>query len=1050
MGMIMKYDRMPDILKMIAVTLAMTASLNAQPIPQYELSVRNPVLTGTTYRFDLYIKRIGPTGFRTGNSQFVMTFNTGAFTAPALSRVAASEQIGSGFFFDQVIAGNEIRISLGGNHSYATAVDVPTPGNGARISTYEISGVSVPVVSTALAWVNLPALVRTGVSEIDAANNYRDITDNTGLSHLNGGGEFGTISGYKFEDLDGDGTWEQPAEPALDAWKIYITGPNGMDSAITGAGAWPTGYYEFNNLTPGSYAIAEAMQPGWSATFAPASPITLTAGPPSLNNNFGNFNGPTARGMAFRDLDGDGVKDPLEPVLQGGLVQALKTGGGGSKTQFTNALGEFVFTFSALESGFWEFSLPTPTGWVGTLPASPGSYSIDIQSGSSPTGINFGLFLASSISGIKFDDLDGDSSKSPAEPVMAGWLVTLFRNATHFDSVLTDVSGVFAFDSLASGTYVVSEDLPAGWTQLLPGSPSVYTFTVDTGGNNFSGSDFGNFRYGAMSGEVYFDLNHDGTRDPGEAGMLGIEILLTGPKTSRSVFSGTNGVWSVDDLLADALTITENAPPGYLLTQPLGGFYPATVTSGAVFDSLNFGNSSTTDTTKFRTMSYDSLVESRDRRGKLLAPEKRKPDKVEFCMTIGNNTGRAVDGLMVRIRIPIYYDDSLHPFVVTPTPDEIIYSHNSQNAYIHWNTPISPDSVVNVCAWGVKPKRYPDSYHHWYVGGAVVNRSTPVRSTSTFLAYRLPLPNRMNVVDDIYRSGALTTGLVVGVERSDMPKFFAWARIRKFSDFKKSIMDRMIVHSVVPKNFYAFDNNRRMVGVQKKVSPKKHNNRIFADALTLKTSIVASQMTIFPPGLGELIFEYGANPLSGKTLRQISAVADTLLTDWPGRMSTEYYNLDSTLRMINASFEGPIDTFSFATTLRFKGTRELAAVPFLRANPGTEPVIILADRAIVEEVPEGFSLYQNYPNPFNPSTTIAFDLPQPAIVTMSVYNLLGAEVGTVLDGDVLDEGIQEIDFEAGSLPSGIYFYRIVATTIDEETGERGAVLEETKKMMLVK
>ena len=113
-------------------------------------------------------------------------------------------------------------------------------------------------------------------------------------------------------------------------------------------------------------------------------------------------------------------------------------------------------------------------------------------------------------------------------------------------------------------------------------------------------------------------------------------------------------------------------------------------------------------------------------------------------------------------------------------------------------------------------------------------------------------------------------------------------------------------------------------------------------------------------------------------------------------------------------------------------------------------MIILADRAIVEEVPEGFSLYQNYPNPFNPSTTIAFDLPQPAIVTMRVYNLLGAEVGTVLDGDVLDEGIQEIDFEAGSLPSGIYFYRIVATTIDEETGERGAVLEETKKMMLVK
>ena len=1050
MGVLMKIKRLPGILKTIAVTLALTCGLNAQPVPQYELSVRNPVLSGTTYRFDIYIRRIGPTNFRVGNSQFVMTFNTGAFTAPVLSRVAASEQIGGGFFFDQVIAGNEVRISLGGNHSFGTAVDIPVSGNGARISTYEISGVSVPIVSAALAWVNLPALVRTGVSEIDAANNYRDITDISGLSHLNGGGEFGSISGYKFEDLDGDGSWDQPAEPALDGWEIFITGPNGPDSALTGLGPWPTGYYVFNNLTPGSYSITELMQGGWSATHAPASPFILGAGTASLNNNFGNFNGPTARGMAFRDLDGDGVKDPLEPALQGWMVHAVKTGGGGNKTQATNALGEFVFTFTALESGFWDFSLPVPAGWVGTLPPSPGTYSIDIQSGSTPTGIDFGVFLASSISGSKFEDLDGDSVQSPGDPAIAGWLMTLERNSILFDTVRTGVAGAFSFDSLPSGAYTLSEELPSGWTQLLPGSPSAYVFTVDTGGNSFTGSDFGNFRYGAMSGEVYFDLNHNGARDLGEFGMTGIEILLTGPKTSRSVYSGTNGVWSVDDLLADALTVTENAPPGYLLTQPPGGSYPATVTSGSVFTSLNFGNSSTTDTTKFRTMTYDSLVESRDRRGKLLAPEKRKPDKVEFCMTIRNNTGRDVDGLQTRLRIPIYFDDPLYPFVVTPTPDDVVYNPRSQDVYMHWSTPIPADSSVNICAWGVKPKRYPDSYHHWFLGGLMLDRSTPVHSTSTFLAYRLPLPNRMNVVDEIYRSGALPTGLLVGVARTDMPNFFAWARIRKLSDFKKSIMERLIVHTVVPKNFYAFDNNRRMVGQQKKVSPRKHNNRIFADALTLKTSIVASQLTIFPPGLGELIFEYGPNPLSGKTLLQISAIADTLLTNWSGRTAAEYYNMDSTLRMINGSFEGPIDTFSFASDLRFKGTRPLSDVPFLRANPGTEPVIIQADHVAVEEVPERFNLYQNYPNPFNPTTTIGFDLPQPAIVTMKIYNVLGTEIGTVLNAEALDEGIQEIDFEAGSLPTGIYFYRIVASTFDDETGEPGPVLQETKKMMLVK
>jgi hypothetical protein len=54
---------------------------------------------------------------------------------------------------------------------------------------------------------------------------------------------------------------------------------------------------------------------------------------------------------------------------------------------------------------------------------------------------------------------------------------------------------------------------------------------------------------------------------------------------------------------------------------------------------------------------------------------------------------------------------------------------------------------------------------------------------------------------------------------------------------------------------------------------------------------------------------------------------------------------------------------------------------------------------------------------------------------MKIYNVLGTEIGTVLNAEALDEGIQEIDFEAGSLPTGIYFYRIVASTFDDETGE---------------
>ncbi len=75
-------------------------------------------------------------------------------------------------------------------------------------------------------------------------------------------------------------------------------------------------------------------------------------------------------------------------------------------------------------------------------------------------------------------------------------------------------------------------------------------------------------------------------------------------------------------------------------------------------------------------------------------------------------------------------------------------------------------------------------------------------------------------------------------------------------------------------------------------------------------------------------------------------------------------------------------------------------------------------------VPRSFSLHQNYPNPFNPSTTISFDLPQSAPVSLSVYNLLGQRVALLVDGQVLAAGRQTVSFDAGDLPSGVYLYTL--------------------------
>ncbi|MCK4302371.1 MAG: T9SS type A sorting domain-containing protein [candidate division Zixibacteria bacterium] len=88
--------------------------------------------------------------------------------------------------------------------------------------------------------------------------------------------------------------------------------------------------------------------------------------------------------------------------------------------------------------------------------------------------------------------------------------------------------------------------------------------------------------------------------------------------------------------------------------------------------------------------------------------------------------------------------------------------------------------------------------------------------------------------------------------------------------------------------------------------------------------------------------------------------------------------------------------------------------------------------------PGKFGLSQNYPNPFNPTTMISFNLPVASRVDLSVYNVLGQKVATLIDGR-LDAGLQEVEWNATEFSSGVYFYRI-ATDANVET----------RKMVLLK
>lgn len=93
---------------------------------------------------------------------------------------------------------------------------------------------------------------------------------------------------------------------------------------------------------------------------------------------------------------------------------------------------------------------------------------------------------------------------------------------------------------------------------------------------------------------------------------------------------------------------------------------------------------------------------------------------------------------------------------------------------------------------------------------------------------------------------------------------------------------------------------------------------------------------------------------------------------------------------------------------------------------------------ISTDVPKRFELKQNYPNPFNPTTNLEFDLPKAENVKIVLYNAMGQEVRTLLN-EYKSAGSYKIDFNASSLASGPYFYRIYAGNFVD-----------TKKMILVK
>ncbi len=107
----------------------------------------------------------------------------------------------------------------------------------------------------------------------------------------------------------------------------------------------------------------------------------------------------------------------------------------------------------------------------------------------------------------------------------------------------------------------------------------------------------------------------------------------------------------------------------------------------------------------------------------------------------------------------------------------------------------------------------------------------------------------------------------------------------------------------------------------------------------------------------------------------------------------------------------------------------------LKTTDGGNPVGL---QSLSNELPLHYGLSQNYPNPFNPSTKIKFDISKSSNAEIKIYNILGNEVADLMH-EQLNPGSYEVEWDASSFASGLYFYKLVAGDFVE-----------TKKMVLLK
>ena len=417
----------------------------------------------------------------------------------------------------------------------------------------------------------------------------------------------GSIAGTVFMDDDGDGVQDNDEDGFNDAGVILTgAGPDGLfgtEDDLTFPEIWTDadGNYEFTDLAPGMYVV-DVVDP---ANTVPTTedPQKVNVGP---NQNVSGIDAGfkpadnTIAGTVFNDKNGDGDQDPdddnstpavdeSEPGLEDITVTLVEAGPDGEfgtpddqvvASDTTDVNGDY--SFENVPAGTYQIRSESPDGLLNTTP-NPVVEAVDTGD---VRDIDFGFNnnKMASIGDLVFEDLDGDGKQEAGEFGLPGLTVDLFRDTNGngvrdgaddpnpVDTQVTNQAGFYTFGQLMPGTYFVDVHPPTGGGYVQTGSENrgdegdpivvVSGTTVDDADYGYQPVD------GSILVTIFEDTNGNGTQDPGERGLQGINVDLVGPDGTQNGTTDQDGQFWFTDLVPGTYSVSSDGPAGTIQIGP--------------------------------------------------------------------------------------------------------------------------------------------------------------------------------------------------------------------------------------------------------------------------------------------------------------------------------------------------------------------------------------------------------------------------------------------------------------------------------------------------